>query len=82
MPGIMRKPDAELLPIQHPRCPKCQTRMIAIGVSPDGEGFEKHTFECLKCHHVEKRLLVADPIKSSAATGWVCSELGRSEQGD
>jgi hypothetical protein len=78
----MRKPDPELLPIQRPRCPRCQMHMVTTAVSPDAQGYENRTFECLKCHHLETRLMVADPIKSSAATGWLAGELGRFEPGD
>jgi hypothetical protein len=74
--------DPELLPIQRPHCPKCQIRMVTNAVSPEADGFESRTFECLRCHHVERRLMVADPIKSSAATGWLSGELGWFEQGD
>jgi hypothetical protein len=82
MSRVMRTPDPELLPIQRPRWPKCQMRMVTIAFAPDAKGFERRTFECLKCHHAETRLMVADPIKSSAVTGWVSGELGRSEQGN
>jgi hypothetical protein len=40
------------------------------------EGVEKRTFECSKCHHVETRVTVADPIKSGDARGWISGELG------
>jgi hypothetical protein len=39
-------------------------------------GMEKRTFECLKCHHVETRATVADPIKSGDARSWISGELG------
>jgi len=47
----MRKLDPELLPIQRPRCPKCQARMMSVGTEDAPDGFEKRTFECLKCQH-------------------------------
>ena len=72
----MRKPDPELLPIQRPRCPKCQMRMMSIGIEDGPDGYENRTFECLKCHHTETRLLAADPFKTDAA-GWLLGELGR-----
>jgi len=74
----MRKPDPELLPIQRPRCPTCQTRMLTVGVEDAPGGFENRTFECLKCHHTETRLLAADPMKTGT-TGWLLGELARPE---
>ena len=75
----MRKPDPELLPIQRPRCPKCQMRMLTIGIEDDApDGFENRTFECLRCHHTETKLLAADPLKTGAL-GWLSGELGRPE---
>jgi tRNA(Ile2) C34 agmatinyltransferase TiaS len=71
-----KKTDPELLPIQRPRCPHCQTRMITDAVSDGPEGFEQRTFRCLKCAHTEKQRLVADPLKSDAV-GWLSGELGR-----
>ena len=78
----MQRPDPELLPIQRPRCPNCQMRMVTTAAIPDSEGFEKRTFECLKCHNVETRAMVADPIKSSEVKGWISGELGWSEHGN
>ena len=75
----MQRPDPELLPIQR-RCPKCQMRMLTTATMADADGFEKRTFECLKCHHVEIGLTVADPIKSSAVKGWISGELGRPDE--
>jgi hypothetical protein len=73
----MQRPDPELLPIQRPRCPKCQLRMVTIAATPpDEKGFESRTFECVKCHHVERRSMAADPFKTSAA-GWLAGELGK-----
>jgi hypothetical protein len=72
----MRKPDPELLPIQRPRCPQCQARMLTTKVANAPDGFENRTFECPKCHHTETRLLSADPLKGGAA-GWLAGELGR-----
>jgi hypothetical protein len=70
------KPDLELLPIQRPRCPKCQTRMLTIDVSPGSEGFEHRTFECRKCSLSDTRVIAVDPLKSKAV-GWLSGELGR-----
>jgi hypothetical protein len=42
IPGepAMRKPDPELLPIQRPRCPRCQARMLTTKVENAADGFE------------------------------------------
>ena len=74
----MRKPDPELLPIQRPHCPVCQTRMTTIGVEDAPDGFETRSFECRKCRHTETRVLAADPLKTGA-TGWLSGELGTPE---
>jgi len=71
----MLKPDPELLPIQRPRCPKCQMRMISIAAAAAAGGFENRTFECMKCGHAETRRMVADPLASPAAVGWSHADL-------
>jgi hypothetical protein len=70
-----RKPDPELLPIHRPRCPNCQTRMIAVAIASGPEGFEHRTFECRKCGHCETDVVANDPLKPDAA-GWTAGELG------
>ena len=74
----MRKPDPELLPVHRPRCPRCQARMLTLGVEDAPDGFENRTFGCRKCHRTETRLLAADPMKTGAV-GWLSGELGRQE---
>jgi hypothetical protein len=51
--------------------------MVSTQVSPEADGMEKRTFECLKCHHSETREMVADPLQSEDVTGWISGELGR-----
>jgi hypothetical protein len=74
--AIWKKPDPELLPINRPRCPKCQMRMITAAVLDGPQGFEQRTFKCTKCARTDTQLLVADPLKSNAV-GWLSGELGR-----
>jgi hypothetical protein len=71
----MPRPDPELLPIQRPRCPKCQMRMISTAVTDAAEGFEDRTFECIKCGHVETRRMVADPLASPVVVAWTNTSL-------
>jgi hypothetical protein len=52
--------------------------MLTVGVEDARGGFENRTFECLKCHHTETRLLAADPMKTGT-TGWLLGELARPE---
>jgi hypothetical protein len=74
--GTAQQPEPELLPIGRPRCPRCTMRMITATVSAGPEGFERRTFECLKCGHTESKMLACDPLKSNAV-GWLSGELGR-----
>jgi hypothetical protein len=55
--------------------------MVTIAAIPEADGVEQRSFECLKCHHVETRAMVADPIKSSDVRGWISGELGRPDEG-
>ena len=70
----MTKPSPELLPIQRPRCPQCTTRMKATDVVPGPDGFERWTFECLKCGQTDTNVIASDPLKSEAI-GWLSGEL-------
>jgi hypothetical protein len=71
----MPKSDPELLPIQRPRCPKCQTRMVSTAVTTPEVGFEDRTFECMKCRHAETRRMVVDPLTSPDAIAWTEGSL-------
>jgi hypothetical protein len=75
----MANTDPELLRFQRPRCPKCTMRMITTGVSPGPDGFERRTFECLKCGHTETKQLPVDPVKTHIADGWSQSRFGQKE---
>jgi hypothetical protein len=59
---------------KRPSCPKCQIRMMLVGIEPSLAGPDLWTFECLKCELTYKAL-VADPMKSNKAAGWLKSEL-------
>jgi len=74
MPQPYTRPEPSLLPIERPRCPKCQSgRMILARIDPGPAGSDLRTFECPKCEHVHK-VLVEDPMNSGNA-GWQNSDL-------
>ena len=73
MPQAYARSDPSLLPIERPRCPECQGRMMLARIEPRPNGSDLRTFECSKCEHVHK-VLVEDPMKSAKAQ-WHNSNL-------
>ena len=74
MPQSHTRPDPSLLPIERPRCPKCQVgRMMLANITPGPSHSDLRTFECPKCDYVHK-IVAEDPLKS-ADTGWANSDL-------
>jgi hypothetical protein len=69
-------PPLGILPgaMERPRCPRCHSRMMLVGVSPAPAGHEQRQFECGKCSHIQSSMAVSDPMKSRAA-GWLSSDL-------
>jgi hypothetical protein len=65
--------EPSLLPIERPRCPKCQGRMMLARIEHGPNHSDLRTFECPKCEHVHK-VLVEDPLKS-ANSGWMAGGL-------
>jgi hypothetical protein len=65
--------EPSLLPIEHPRCPKCQGRMMLARIEHGAAHADLRTFECPRCEHVHK-VLVEDPMISGNA-GWQNSAL-------
>ena len=55
-------------------CVKCEAQMVLARTTPARLGFNSQAFECVQCGHLEKVLIVADPIQSSAL-GWLLGEL-------
>jgi hypothetical protein len=53
-----------LSPIERPRCPRCQLRMMLAGREYRGNGVETRTFKCAKCEFIETKI-VDDPLKST-----------------
>jgi hypothetical protein len=50
--------------------------MVTADISAGPEGFERRTFECMKCGHAESIVIACDPLKSNAV-GWLSGEPGR-----
>jgi len=69
-----RSPDSSLTMIERPRCPKCQIRMMLVGVEPSFAGPVLLTLECPKCE-LDYNALAEDPMRSNKAAGWIKSEL-------
>jgi hypothetical protein len=74
MPLSHVQPDLSLIPIEHPRCPGCQNRMMFSFIMPGPSGYDVRTFECVKCDHIETRMSCSDPMKAGSA-GWANSDL-------
>lgn len=64
MPEAYTRPDPSLLPIERPRCSRCQGRMMLARIESGPNGSDLRTFECSKCEHVQK-ILAEDPVKSA-----------------
>ena len=74
MPLSHLRSEPSLLPIERPRCPKCQSgRMMLARIEPGPAHSDLRTFECPRCEHIHK-VLVEDPM-SSTTTGWQNSGL-------
>ena len=69
-----RSPDSSLTMIERLRCPKCQIRMMVVGVEPSFAGPVLRTLECPKCE-LDYKALAEDPMKSDKAVRWIKSEL-------
>jgi hypothetical protein len=69
MPQSQIRQDPSLLPIERPRCPKCQSgRMMLARITPGRDHSDLRTFECPKCNYVHN-VVVEDPLKSAAWAG-------------
>jgi hypothetical protein len=60
--------EPSLFPIERPRCPNCQGRMMLARIELGPNGSDLRTFECPKCEQILKTV-VEDPLKSANA-GW------------
>ena len=52
--------------MQHPRCPRCHSRMPFVRIVTGSSGFDLHTFECATCDQVHKMIVATDPFKSKS----------------
>jgi len=64
--------------IERSRCPKCEIRMMLVGVESSVVGPDLRTLECPKCELAYKAL-AEGPMKPRTKRGWLESELGRGE---
>jgi len=48
--------DPSLIPIERPRCPKCQAPMMLARIEHGPAVSDLLTFECPKCEHLQKVL--------------------------
>jgi hypothetical protein len=62
MPRTYILPDPSLLPIERPRCPKCEGRMMLARIELDTNSSALRTFECSACEHVQK-VLAEDTVR-------------------
>ena len=61
--------------IEGRRCARCEAELVLVRITPARLGFNSQAFECVRCGHVEKVLIAADPIQSDAL-GWLLGKLG------
>jgi hypothetical protein len=61
--------------IERSRCPKCEIRMMRVGVERSFAGPDLRTLECPKCELAYKAL--AEDHETENKAGWLKSELGR-----
>ena len=73
-----RSRDSSHPMIERPLCPKCQLRMMLLGVELSFTGPDLWTFECSQCK-IDYKVLAEDPMKSSKVTGWIKGELRQPE---
>lgn len=63
-----------LLPIERPRCPKCNDRMNLARIMPGPKGFDLRNFECAKCDDAVIVTVATDPMKSDVMR-WLKGDL-------
>ena len=69
MPLSYIRSEPSLLPIERPRCAKCQSGRMMLARSP--LGFDIRTFECTACHTIHLIVVsLVDPMKSTETGRW------------
>jgi hypothetical protein len=63
--------------IEGRRCARCEAELVLVRTTPARLGFNSQAFECVRCGHLEKVLIAADPIQSDVL-GWLLGQLGPS----
>jgi DNA-directed RNA polymerase subunit RPC12/RpoP len=59
------RPDPSLIPIERPRCARCQSRMRLGKVEQGPDHSEKRMFECPKCSFIDIKIL-PDPLSAES----------------
>jgi hypothetical protein len=67
-------PGISISAMERPRCPRCHSRLMLVGISRGDAGDELRHFECGKCDHARTSVAEPDPMKSRAV-GWLSSDL-------
>ena len=44
-------------PVVRPSCQHCHTKMLLARIQPYKENYERRTFECPKCEHIEHHIM-------------------------
>jgi hypothetical protein len=52
MSEFYMRPEPSLIPVERPRCPRCQCRMMPTRTGQGANGSDLRTFECSQCEHV------------------------------
>jgi hypothetical protein len=75
MPSSRALPTGPPLSVlERPRCQFCQARMILRRIAQGPAGYDLRTFACPECDHIQRTLVVSDPM-SGDARGWLHGEL-------
>ena len=60
-------PESSLTMINRPHCPRCQIRMMLVGIEPSFAGPDLRTFKCPKCELAYQALAEGSRKWSKAA---------------
>jgi len=75
MPEFQPVASAHVSAIKRPKCPNChENRMLLSKLEAGSSGSGFRTFECQKCGHVRRTVVLNDPMTSNML-GWLASGL-------